>query len=98
MITRSSTASGWLWSAVGPKPQRVIGPNNLDFAQGLDLAARCELGQLALHRRSGAIACAFCALIFLAIQLGHADDVMHPILTISGSGSGANTVTNIPES
>lgn len=36
------------------------------------------------------------ALIFLAAAL-RADEPMHPILTISGSGSGANTVTNIAE-
>jgi len=32
------------------------------------------------------------------IQLRAADNLSHPILTISGSGSGANTVTNIAES
>src|ERR1022692_3346586 len=37
------------------------------------------------------------ALFFVAMQT-RADDVLHPILTISGSGSGANTVTNIAES
>jgi autotransporter-associated beta strand protein len=40
---------------------------------------------------------AVCAVLLLAAQL-RADDVMHPILSISGSGSGANTVTNIAES
>jgi len=40
---------------------------------------------------------AVCALLLLAAR-SRADDVMHPILPISGSGSGANTVTNIAES
>ena len=40
---------------------------------------------------------AVCALLLLALSVW-ADDVMHPILSISGSGSGANTVTNIAES
>src|SRR5882672_5894321 len=40
---------------------------------------------------------AVCALLLLAAR-SRADDVMHPILSISGSGSGANTVTNIAES
>src|SRR6185295_12998295 len=40
---------------------------------------------------------AVCALLLLAAR-SRADDVMHPILSISGSGSGAATVTNIAES
>jgi len=40
---------------------------------------------------------AVCALLLLVVR-SRADDVMHPILSISGSGSGANTVTNIAES
>ncbi|HXF11387.1 MAG TPA: hypothetical protein VN625_11430, partial [Desulfuromonadaceae bacterium] len=41
------------------------------------------------------------AAVFVAsigIGLCAADSLMHPILSISGSGSGASTVTNIPES
>ena len=55
-----------------------------------------QVSRFAFHASRFILAAIF-ALLCLTVPL-RANDVMHPILTISGSGSGANTVTNIAES